>query len=403
MNSIVNKNIKILIQFIIGIVFVINLLVSEISNYKTYSFYLKSTSILILILFCVVDYILNKDNFSKINIFDSKWFGFVLLSFIILPTISLFYSGNAIFGMLKIAYLLISTIPTILVFYYLLVTASEERIRVFLKSVIYFGLLFAIFSLIFSPFNPSTVYSFEFSRWSHVISGRLLGTITVIILLSHFTDFVESKLNLIIASTLLLTSTYFVGLRAALLGIAILLIFLLIFSLIIKDKKSLLTIILSVVFSFLIIFLINLGNQDSTERYNKLLTYQEGEFDDGAINARMKAYEVSWENIKKSPFLGIGFGGFYNKQVSGEIANIKYPHNLIIEIQLELGLVGSVYFGILIAVMLSLAYKYFKSFFVFLIFSLWLAMFSKDIATQTQLWIGLALLGIKKRERGMME
>ncbi len=161
-----------------------------------------------------------------------------------------------------------------------------------------------------------------------------------------------------------------------------------------KNIKAILSISLSLFFSIVLILLISKFNNSSTERYNKLLTDNIGNFNDSAINARLNAYEVSWKNIKKHPILGVGLGGFNNREVSGDIAKIKYPHNLLIEIQLELGIGGTFFFAVLLGFMFWKAYKFSIPLFVFFVFSFWLSMFSKDIATQTQLWIGLGLWGI---------
>ncbi len=380
------------IQIILVLTFITNIFISEISNYKPYSFYLKGISSIILLALCWIDYKFVVGSATKIFQVNHKRLA-IQFFFVLLPTISLFYSYNIEFGIMKVTYIFISIIPTIFVFLYFIETASKNRIKIFLKTILFWGILFGLTSLIFSPYNSTTWYSFELSRWSHVIAGRFLSSIVVIVLLLHFYSFVKSKLYLIIISTILLTSTYFVGLRAAFLGISVLIVILFLFALLQKKKNTLITILISLFLSIISIVLLSNFNGTSTNRYSKLKTNKIGKFDDGAINARLIAYKVSWDNIKKHPFLGIGFGGFYNKDVSGEIAEIKYPHNLLIEIQLELGIIGSILFGVLLGLMFWRAYKYSIPLFVFLLFSFWMAMFSKDIATQTQLWIGMAVLG----------
>ncbi len=392
-----NINTQILIQTILTIFFITNIFISEISNYKPYSFYLKGISSIILLILCWIDFKFNIGSTTKKFQLNNKRMLAIKFLFVFLPTISLLYSHNIELGIMKVIYILISVIPSIFVFLYFLQTSSRDRVKIFLNTILFIGLLFGLVSLIFSPYNPTTWYSFELSRWSHVIAGRFLSIDVVIILLLHFSSYVKSKFTLVGVSTILLVSTYFVGLRAAFLGIIILIIALVIFSIISKKKEALLSISISLFFSIIVIFLVSQLNATSTNRYSKLQTNEVGKFDDGAINARLIAYEVSWKNIKKHPVLGIGFGGFNNKEISGDIATIKYPHNLLIEIQLELGLIGSIFFGVLLGLMFWRAYKFSIPIFIFLLFSFWLAMFSKDISTQTQLWIGIALWGIKEK------
>ncbi|MDA3907441.1 MAG: O-antigen ligase family protein [Bacteroidales bacterium] len=397
-----------IIQYLLSTIFILNLFVSEISNYKPYSFYIKGISSATLLFLTWIDYKLNIRKFIQPNQINFRIFYIILLLFILIPTLSLFYSHNVEFGIMKIGYILISVFPSIFVFIYFLQTASRDRTKIFLNTVLFVGLIFGIVSIIFSPYNPTTGYSFELSRWSHVIAGRFLSATVVIVLLMHFFSLVKSKYFLVVVTTILFVSVYFVGLRASFLGIIILISSLIFYALIAKKKKALISISLALFFTVMSILLIGQLNNSATDRYNKLITNDVGEFEDGAINARLIAYNVSWENMLKHPFGGIGFGGFYNHSISGDIAEIKYPHNLLIEIQLELGIIGSIFFLALLALIFWRAYKFSIPLFVFLLFSFWLAMFSKDIPTQTQLWIGMAVLGIKKRKgndgkNGMME
>lgn len=387
-----------IIQYLLSIVFLLNLFISEISNYKPYSFYLKGLSSIILLLLTWIDYKFNNVKFVPTNQIKFKTFSTALFLFILIPVLSLVYSGNIEFGIKKIGYLLISVGPSILVFLYFLISTNSERQKIFLNSTLFVGLLFAIFSLILSPYNQTIGYSFELSRWSHVIAGRFLSSIIVIVLLLHFSEYIKSKVALIIATIILLVSIYFIGMRAAFLGIIITIIFMLLYAIIQKKQKALISISITLLFATISIFLIAKSNTTSTDRYNQLKTNESGKFDDGAINARLIAYNASLQNIKEHPILGVGIGGFYNHEISGDIAEIKYPHNLLIEIQLELGIFGTIFFGILLALIFWKSYKYSIPLFIFFLFSFWLAMFSKDITTQTQLWIGIALLGIKGKD-----
>ena len=72
----------------------------------------------------------------------------------------------------------------------------------------------------------------------------------------------------------------------------------------------------------------------------------------------------------------------------------KYPHNLFLEFAVELGIPGILLCTFLLYIIFSSAKKVSTEVFIFFIFALWLAMFSKDIPTQSLLWIGLAFVGV---------
>jgi hypothetical protein len=211
-----------IIQYLLSTIFILNLFVSEISNYKPYSFYIKGISSATLLFLTWIDYKLNIRKFIQPNQINFRIFYIILLLFILIPTLSLFYSHNVEFGIMKIGYILISVFPSIFVFIYFLQTASRDRTKIFLNTVLFVGLIFGIVSIIFSPYNPTTGYSFELSRWSHVIAGRFLSATVVIVLLMHFFSLVKSKYFLVVVTTILFVSVYFVGLRASFLGIIIL-------------------------------------------------------------------------------------------------------------------------------------------------------------------------------------
>ena len=59
----------------------------------------------------------------------------------------------------------------------------------------------------------------------------------------------------------------------------------------------------------------------------------------GFSRLRLKIWAFGWELVKEVPWKGVGFGGF--KEAGGqEYGRFDYPHNLFLEIWLELGLLG---------------------------------------------------------------
>lgn len=64
-------------------------------------------------------------------------------------------------------------------------------------------------------------------------------------------------------------------------------------------------------------------------------------FERASSNDRLIIYENTWDAIKNSPILGVGFGNFSR---ATEMEGIRHPHNMFFEIQLELGIIGLIVF-----------------------------------------------------------
>ena len=54
----------------------------------------------------------------------------------------------------------------------------------------------------------------------------------------------------------------------------------------------------------------------------------------------MDLWELSWEMIKEYPLLGTGLGGFKGYKNIEWTRVIEYPHNIILEMTAEGGVVG---------------------------------------------------------------
>ncbi|MEZ4698176.1 MAG: O-antigen ligase family protein [Rhodothermales bacterium] len=117
---------------------------------------------------------------------------------------------------------------------------------------------------------------------------------------------------------------------------------------------------------------------------------------------RIRRFDTAWTNIVKSGGLGIGTGGFaslYGYEFR------EYPHNVFLEVVLELGVLGFAVLMGLVAVVLLMMYRRRKmartSFYIQGLFGLWLysmfnAMVSGDIASNEALWVfgGLTVLSL---------
>lgn len=139
-------------------------------------------------------------------------------------------------------------------------------------------------------------------------------------------------------------------------------------------------------------------------RFEKLLDTEDLRFaGDSAIHTRIASYKIAWEMFTESPLIGKGLGSF-NGYKNLEWTTIqKYPHNIILEILSEMGIIGMLVFIVLyIFIVRSLCtnhYQILTTHFLLLtfFFSLFLAMFSKDISTQSFLWLFLIFLGINRK------
>jgi O-antigen ligase len=117
---------------------------------------------------------------------------------------------------------------------------------------------------------------------------------------------------------------------------------------------------------------------------------------DGAIGARFEAFTAGFNLFIQNSILGAGFGGF--NFGDGINTQIKYPHNVFIEILSETGIVGM----ICITVMFYFAVRRMKDegrkFLWIWLFGIWLALFSKDLSTNPIVYLPFAFAGAKRME-----
>jgi O-antigen ligase len=115
---------------------------------------------------------------------------------------------------------------------------------------------------------------------------------------------------------------------------------------------------------------------------------------------RVEILKESWGDFIESPLFGIGLGNFIYD--SGTFGKRQYAHNFILEIMVELGLVGLIVLGLFFVVAwawrtrhcnLSAEYRLLADISLgLLIFSVVAAMFSGDIPTNNMVWVSQALL-----------
>jgi O-antigen ligase len=402
MKSFLNKiNSTFFAEALLVNIFILNLFISTISNYRLYSFPLKLISTFLTA--SLIFYDSRKINVNLKDIFINSRFGKLSLItgiFLLIPILSLFYSSNQGFGFEKVIYLVISTIPAIIFFYYLCDTLTALRIKIFKYSVIITGLATSVLVIIYHPFSYD-VYSFAVTNWSHVIYGRYIGLVLLVTIFFLLYETDKIKIFLYGAAVVLFGfNSYYTGLRASLIFITFILIILTIHYIITK-KYSLLNfsiMISSVIITVIIILVTFPLTMNPGERYQYILPGVSGEKffyeEDAAITSRIDSYNICIERIEESPLLGLGFGGFRSFYKNDLPVILAYPHNIFLEFAVELGVPGILLIIGLLYLIFKYSYKISFEVFCFFIYFFGLSLISKDIPSNTTLWIGLCFFAI---------
>jgi len=371
-----------------GIVIVI-FAFTNISN-NTISIFLMK--IILLVLFFFIIYLTKKNEQVTIKNFSFIIYYFIL---IFLSGATLLYSTNLHYGVSKFVNLIIN-VPILFSFKFFYDSFNKTKSDIIIYSAIIVShILFFIF-LFFNPFDQITAYKFSLLRWSHVTFSRVFSFI-FLYLLFVFMYSKNKKLSylLSIALSLIFYELYFASLRAAIIG---LIIFLVIFCFYyikykILSKEKIILLLTSFLISFLLIITFS-NNKVVENRYQEIanLTHNEIKTNSG-INARLIAYKKSVEIIKKNWLLGIGLGAFKGYNNDEFLDWIRYPHNIFLEFQIELGLMGTIFFLFYLIKTFNVLKEI--DFFVLLtwLYALWLAMFAKDISSNLIVFIPLIFYG----------
>ena len=380
------------------------LMLGTISNYTVSSFVIKSSAIIFIFFLIAIKERHSEVKFwFRIKQFDLSKVLLIISCLIALPALTLFYSANPQFGMLKIFNLILSTVFPSLILIYFLTDPIQLQLK-FISIIVLAGAVISVGTiLIVNPFYYDQVYDLMTFHWSHVFFGRFLG-LAFLTSLIFTIDYSKGKgkllfyfITLFIAFGLIVT-----GLRSAISGVVVssfMLITAGIFSKQLNYQKVLL--IISILFAGVLLFFIASNWQGNIKtRVNNLVeTFQLKSSEDEAIQSRIEGYDLALDRIAESPIIGVGFGGYksvYNDNKIGWI--ISYPHNIFLEAFVELGMGGLLLVVLLILFILKKSYTVSYKLFALIFFSLWLAQFSKDIPSQTTLWVGIAFIAIYKNK-----
>ena len=409
------KNRKQINEFILANIFLLNISAAAISNYSLNVFIIKIVSSAALLMVILVDVKLNKFDIPVIVKKNNPKKMFMIIGlFTGYLGITLIYSDNPAYGAQKILNFLASTVPSVIAFYYLIVTVSRERFKIFIIALVTITLLTVTYILFDYPFDQGSIYEYRAGRWSHVIYGRLIGSIAVVLLLYILWIIEKLKtvkerwrvLFLIFINSLAVYGLYLSSLRSAMLGVILcfaLSALFIIYKIIVKRetvdvrRKQIAGIVTVVILTISFILLIP-KPEIIDARFDNLTLIEDLEFGgDEPINTRLEALKISKKIFLEHPLFGVGFGGFKNYNDFTEF--VKYPHNIFVEVGVEGGVIGLLVLCVLFLVLFRSTYRYSILSFTFLLFAFWLAMFSKELSNQSLLWLFLAFAGINFNSR----
>jgi O-antigen ligase len=383
-------------DILIFLTLILHLNISVISNYTLWSLFLKLFTALLFTGLLLVDGYKKKIPLKAAV--PPKILKAVLL-LAALPLLSLVYSYNKEFGIQKLIHLIVGAVPLVIGTYYLLITNDKTRLKLFAAIILGLAVLASAVVLVASPFTYDGIYSFFPSNWSHVVMGRFLALAILINSIILIDSRKALRLTSIAINMFLIYVLFFTALRSAVVALAATLLILAAYHF--KNKKIINPSLLLLTFLFPLIVSYSLSDKMiSSTRYESLQDINKLEFKgDGAIISRIDAWKSAWSMIKEKPVFGWGLGGYKTETAPNNW--IKYPHNIFLEIQVELGIIGTLLFLFYLIKIFSKSprllfpqsplplFPYFR---LLLLMAFILAFFSKDIATNPLLWLGLLLI-----------
>ncbi len=372
---------------LIIILHTLSLFIGTISNYKTSYLSLK-----IVLVASVLIILLRSQFFKQSKFIFDKNIKVIFLILLTYPLFTLSYSVNFDYGLIKLFHFYVGIIGNILSTYLIFKLIPKSELIKSLELLLYLAVPFAVAVILLTPFQYDIAYGFEITRWSHVFSGRFLS---YILLISLFFFFERSGKSFAIIYLIILAGLISTGFRAGIIAGIVLTFFSVLYKIYRKEIiiNGILLLKLMTGFSAFITVVFLLQPTVLNRLVNIFGIFSNDIDMGGAISVRLDSYLVSLKIFLKHPILGVGFGGFNFPWFGYEFPIfIKYPHNLILEVLVEFGLMGVLVWGFIFYKLFRSAYFYSFEVFVLVLLSFFLAMFSKDIATNALLLIGFNLL-----------
>ncbi len=368
----------------------LHLILSTISNYGTASYIIKFSS-----LFFLSTLILLNTNFN-ISIYISRSFGkilFLLILFLLIFSVSLFYSKNRAFGIEKIIHFLLGPFFMVIVIYFISQIMKNADFKSFTAIIAVLLIVSVLIAAVVNPFDFSEkYYQFRIGNWSHIIFGIFIALTLLLILFSYINE-TNLKYNFLYSAALF-TGIY--GLyasipRGSIIALSVTSVIFILYNIIkFKQKNIFIKIIIPIAISLILMLIFQReikGPEKSIQKVFSVLT--DKGYGDISIQSRLMAYEISIKMIKDSPLTGVGFGGFKSFYESEFPIELEYPHNIFLEFQTETGISGSVLFVLLLVISLKKIKKNNIMVFSVFLFGFIYALFSKDIPSNTIIFVSI--------------
>lgn len=315
------------------------------------------------------------------------FFSWVFLSYFMFST-----GGEA-------AYRKITYAPLLIVAPYFCVVLSlpEKRIKKFFNYCVILASLLIIPAFYELFYNPSVVESGRFSIYefpSGLNNPILLGITFAILLLILLVRMIEQGKLKSTYLVLMIPSTFFL-LRVGSRGAAISFLVAMLFYILMIGRLRLKTKFYAVVFVGLLILGAYKFIPESTgDFYRGTLAYQENPV--SSVYQRITMWKEAINDFKQSPFFGVGEGN--------SVHGGGFPHNILLEVSAELGILGLFMFLSMCYLTIKKAMKFIerkqnqdlnlliKLSLLLFIYSLTESMFSGYITNQTNLFMTMGLV-----------
>lgn len=347
---------------------------SFLSNYQATTIIIKLTLSIGLILSI---FIYNRRIFTQRKINLQEWIFVAIITYF---TTSLLWSSNKSFGVLKIIQIISTMLPLWFTIRSGMLSHLQQEINIILKFFLIFNIVLSVYIIFAHPISYSDV-GYTYKKISGVISGRFLVLsifLTVFFLHKKYLRKLVSNFLLYLYTTALSLVTY----RAGIISIFLILLLNVFLS---TKKKSLLKDSIIFLSTFLLGITSSLFlSPNLPNRFEWISDFNDNrEIVDVTITARIEAFQTSILMFVNSPFYGQGLGGFNSVYRGNEIGeNIKYPHNIFLELLSETGLIGTIMFTLAIYFSFKKMIQMNNSlYFLFFTLMFLLSLFSKDLST----------------------
>lgn len=311
-------------------------------------------------------------------------------------------SGFVSYGITKTVYFMIKGIIPV---FALQAIAPFDRndLRIIFYTILA-GSVFMALS-IFTFGDIQTVRVISHAGGDPINSSRVVGLGTTLALVSFlvYPNFMNCKIFLYISLAALLSFALFLtATRGALFGTAFAIMSVLLF----VEHRAIFRIrlitrlLVGVCVVVIIVTILPFGIVGRYASIQRLLRYMRSFGDNTSDRARLSRYSVAWESFRNSQGVGVGTGGF--AALYGKTGR-DYPHNLILEVAAEQGVLGLLILIMILAItffrIISVTKNYCLDTYERALISLWFfalfnAFVSSDIVGNYFLWVtgGMAWL-----------